>query len=73
MSPISDAPDRILRRNAVLDRSGLNLSTLYRKMQTGAFPKNIQISTRCADWRESEVEVWMCNPMLYCTADYPQS
>lgn len=60
-----DAPDRILRLNAVLDRAGLSRSTLYRKMQAGTFPKNVQISTRCAGWRESAVEAWVRNPMFY--------
>lgn len=59
------APDRILRLNAVLDRTGLSRSTLYRKMQAGTFPKNVQISTRCAGWRESAVEEWLSNPMFY--------
>jgi prophage regulatory protein len=62
---MSDTPDRILRLNAVLDRTGLSRSTLYRKMQAGTFPKNMQISTRCAGWRESAVEAWMRNPMFY--------
>ncbi len=64
-----DTPDRILRLNAVLDRTGLTRSTLYRKMQTGAFPKNIKISERCAGWRESAVEAWMHNPMFYSAED----
>jgi prophage regulatory protein len=65
-----DTPDRILRLNAVLDRTGLSRSTLYRKMQAGTFPRNVRISTRCAGWRESAVEAWMRNPMFYDTADH---
>jgi prophage regulatory protein len=65
----TDSPDRILRLNAVLDRTGLSRSTLYRKMQNGTFPKNVRISTRCAGWRESSVEEWMRNPMFYEVAD----
>ena len=68
---MSDTPDRILRLNAVLDRPGLSRSTLYRKMQAGTFPRNIRLSTRCAGWRESAVETWMHNPMLYDAADRP--
>jgi prophage regulatory protein len=62
---MTDTPDRILRLNAVLHRTGLSRSTLYRKMQNGTFPKNVQISTRCAGWRESAVNAWMSNPMFY--------
>ena len=48
---MTDSPDRILRLKAVLDRTGLSRSTLYRKMQNGTFPRNVQISKRCAGWR----------------------
>lgn len=66
-----DTPDRILRLDAVLDRTGLTRSTLYRKMEAGAFPKNFKISERCAGWRESAVETWMRNPMFYSVDDHP--
>ncbi|MEP9358094.1 AlpA family phage regulatory protein [Sphingomonas sp. KR3-1] len=61
----TNTPDRILRLNAVLDRTGLSRSTLYRKMDSGTFPKNLKISTRCAGWRESAVNAWMRNPIFY--------
>lgn len=67
---MTDAPDRILRINAVLDRTGLSRATLYRKMQTGTFPKQIRIATRCAGWRESAVAAWMKNPMFYSVEDH---
>lgn len=60
-----DTPDRILRLNAVLDRTGLSRSTLYRKMKGGTFPRNIKLSARCAGWRESAIEAWLHNPMFY--------
>lgn len=69
----TNPPDRILRLNAVLDRTGLSRSTLYRKMQNGTFPRNVKISERCAGWRESAVEAWMHNPMFYSVDDQPSS
>ncbi|HEV7661580.1 MAG TPA: AlpA family transcriptional regulator [Allosphingosinicella sp.] len=62
---IAEKPDRILRLPAVLDRTGLSRSTLYRKIQAGTFPKQVPISTRCAGWRESSVCEWMANPYYY--------
>lgn len=62
---MSEIIDRILRLNAVLDRTGLSRSTLYRRMGEGRFPKQIAISHRCAGWRESEVRKWLNNPMFY--------
>jgi prophage regulatory protein len=65
----SDGNDRILRLKAVLDRTGLSRSTLYRKIQNGSFPKQVQISIRCAGWRESAVNAWMRNPMFFSADD----
>jgi prophage regulatory protein len=62
---VTDAPDRILRIQAVLERTGLSRSTLYRKTQDGTFPRQVRLSIRCAGWRESAVREWMRNPMFY--------
>lgn len=61
--------DRILRLPAVLERTGLSRSTLYRRIQCGSFPAQVPISIRCAGWRESEINDWMRNPMFYSVAD----
>lgn len=55
--------DRILRLQAVLDRTGLTRSTLYRKISEGTFPKQIRIGARCAGWRESVINEWIDRPM----------
>ena len=65
----TETPDRILRLNAVLDRTGLSRATLYRKIDNGTFPRQLKISTRCAGWRESTVQAWMRNPMFYSVED----
>lgn len=58
-------PDRILRLNTVLDRTGLSRATLYRKVQQGTFPKQIRIAERCVGWRESAITDWQRNPFFY--------
>lgn len=67
----TDAPDRILRLNTVLDRTGLSRSTLYRKVRAGTFPRQVRIATRCTGWRESAVNDWMKNPMFYSVENQP--
>ncbi|SDA35611.1 AlpA family transcriptional regulator [Sphingomonas sp. NFR15] len=62
---MTESPDRILRLNTVLDRTGLSRATLYRKVQAGTFPRQIRIAVRCAGWRESAINDWMRNPTLY--------
>jgi len=69
---MSNAPDRILRLDTVLDRTGLSRSTLYRKIQTGSFPRQVKIAARCAGWRESAVNVWLRNPMFYSVEDHQE-
>lgn len=66
----TQTPDRILRLNTVLDRTGLSRATLYRKIQQGTFPRQVRIATRCAGWRESAVNQWISNPMFYSVEDY---
>lgn len=61
--------DRILRIGTVLDRTGLTRSTLYRKIAQGSFPRQIQISARCAGWRESAVKAWIHDPYAYRARD----
>ncbi|HEY9552867.1 helix-turn-helix transcriptional regulator [Allosphingosinicella sp.] len=65
----TENPDRIIRINAVLARTGLTRSTLYRKVQNGTFPKQLKLSARCAGWRESAVNEWLRNPMFYSVDD----
>ena len=54
-------PDRFLRIEAVLHRTGLSRATLYRKVQQGTFPKQVRIAERCVGWRESAVNDWQRN------------
>ena len=66
----TESPDRILRIKAVLERTGLTRSTLYRKIERGTFPPQVKLSERCAGWRESAVTAWMHNPMFYSVDDF---
>lgn len=70
---MSEQPDRILRLNTVLDRTGLSRATLYRKVQAGTFPRQVKIAARCAGWRESAANDWMRNPMFYSSDDSAES
>jgi len=61
----TEQTDRILRLKAVIDLTGLTRTTLYRRMQEGTFPRNVQISPRCVGWRESAIREWSQDPMSY--------
>ena len=66
---VADSGSRILRLRAVLERTGLSRSTLYRKIERGTFPRQVRISERCIGWRESELERWLRNPISKSRAD----
>jgi len=60
-------PDRIIRLKTVLDRTGLSRSTIYRKIAEGTFPAQIKISINGAGWRESDVSLWVADPISWHT------
>ncbi|GFE73513.1 AlpA family transcriptional regulator [Novosphingobium sp. TCA1] len=62
--------DRFLRLNVVLERTGLSRATLYRKIQSGTFPRQVRIAERCCGWRESAVTEWMNSPISYLVDDF---
>lgn len=58
-------PDRIVRLNTVLSRTGLSRSTIYRKIAEGTFPAQIRISVNGAGWRESDINRWIKDPVAW--------
>lgn len=61
--------DPFLRLPQVLACTGLSRATLYRKIKAGTFPRQHQIGDRCCGWRQSEVAMWLRNPMTFTVAD----
>lgn len=59
---MQEVPDNIIRIRAVLRRTGLSRSTLYRKISAGTFPKPVRISVNCTGWYESQVNRWIADP-----------
>ncbi len=61
--------DRFMRIKEVVDRTGLSKATVYRKIETGAFPRQVRIAERCCGWRESAITEWMLDPVAYSVDD----
>lgn len=51
--------EKILRRPAVEEITGLSRSTIYLQMTHGAFPKPIKLGKRAVGWPESVVAAWL--------------
>ncbi len=47
-----------LREPAVVRRTGLSRSTIYRKAKEGTFPAPVKLGQRASGWRLSDLEAW---------------
>jgi prophage regulatory protein len=52
-------PVQILRRPAVVVRTGLPTRSIYRLMQRGAFPRPVPISALSVGWLAHEIDEWI--------------
>lgn len=50
--------DKMLRRPAVEDATGLSRSTIYAMMDDGTFPRPVRIGRRAVAWRQSDIHHW---------------
>jgi len=57
--------EKIIRLKTVLARTGLSRSTMYRKIKEGTFPCQVRISIHGAGWRESAINCWIDDPVVY--------
>jgi len=60
---------KIIRLPAVIDRTGLSRSTLYRKIAEGTFPRQVRIGIQSTGWYEAEVQQWIADPPAYRARD----
>lgn len=50
---------RVLRLPAVINRTGLSRSQIYRLMELNEFPHSAKISQAVSGWDEGEVDHWL--------------
>jgi len=53
--------DRFLRLKEVTQICAISRSTIYRFMENGTFPKNVELGPRLIAWRESDIQEWFSN------------
>ncbi|WP_434534006.1 helix-turn-helix transcriptional regulator [Enterobacter hormaechei] len=52
---------RLLRMSDVIDLTGLPKSTIYLKMKSKEFPRQVSIGARSVAWVEAEINDWIEN------------
>lgn len=50
---------QIIRLPAVLERTGLGRSTLFAKIATNQFPRQIKLGARSSGWLAEDVDAWI--------------
>lgn len=51
--------DRLLKLADVMAKVGLGSTWIYKRMDTGEFPRPIKFGERCVRWRESDINAWI--------------
>jgi prophage regulatory protein len=51
----------LIRLPAVIARTGLSRSALYRLVSIGQFPRSIRLCERSSAWAEHEVTAWIAD------------
>lgn len=52
-------PRRTLRREQVLNKTGLSRTAQYNLEKNGDFPARFLLTPRCAVWFEDEIDAWL--------------
>ena len=50
---------RIIRRPELTERTGLQKSAIYERMEAGTFPKAVTLGPNSVGWLEHEVDAWI--------------
>ena len=59
MEESKSKPKRLIRRPAVINKTGLQTTQIYDLMAEGKFPAPVPIGARAVAWVESEVDDWI--------------
>ena len=51
--------EKLLRRKAVEEITGLSRSSIYAKMEKGTFPKPIKLGIKAVAWKHSDIQAWI--------------
>lgn len=57
--PHDEVPLTLLRLPEVLDRTGLSVSEIYRRIAQRTFPAPVKLGLRASAWASTEVDRWV--------------
>ena len=57
--PVPSGQPDMLRKDEVVEATGLSISSIYRMMSAETFPRSIQLGARSVGWRRSDINSWL--------------
>ncbi|MBD3821176.1 MAG: AlpA family transcriptional regulator [Thiotrichales bacterium] len=51
--------NKVLRLPAVIEKTGLSRSSIYRLIQEGKFPPPVKLSARASAWFDDDINEWL--------------
>ena len=57
--PNQPGDEQLLRIGAVIQKTGMARSTIYKKIRSEEFPRPLVIAKRLVAWRQSEINSWI--------------
>lgn len=64
--PQAPTGHRLLRIASVREKTGLSTSTIYRRIQCGSFPRQVNVGGAAATWLEADIDTWITRQMHPC-------
>ena len=59
MTHTATTPAQFLRLPEVMSRTGLGRSTIWNRVASGTFPKQVKLSVRTSAWGAAEIDRWI--------------
>jgi prophage regulatory protein len=59
MPASASRPVSLLRLPAVIERTGLSKTEIYRRIKAGAFPAHSKLSPKVTVWASDEIDAWV--------------
>ena len=59
----NSTPDRLIPPSAVLDRTSLSRTTIWRMVRAGTFPKAVEVSPGRVAWSEAALNDWIASKL----------
>lgn len=57
-------PAQLLRLPAVIQRTGLSRSSIYRHEAAGAFPRRVKLGEHASAWLASDIDRWITDRVV---------